>query len=284
MNSQRLIQTLRLVFLLLIAISLYVGLSGGGAQATAPAKTSADVPTGKPDATIDLATSEGAGMVRGEWRYSDTKIVEVNFVAPGADRQPTGAPVKTYDYTPHAGGVDFDDSKWETISPTTLDQRRGNGRLGFNWYRIKLTVPEHIGDFDPTGTTAVFETSLDDYAEIWVDGELSRTLGQTGGSVIAGWNAENHLVVGRNVKPGQQIQLAIFGINGPLSNPPTNFIYLRFAKLSFYKTEPGPVALTPGEVNVEVVRNDRAMNEVVGPNPKVFKLADGFNLPKARSG
>ena len=103
-------------------------------------------------------------------------------------------------------------------------------------------------------------------------------LGQSGGSVIAGWNAENHLVVGRNVKPGQQIQLAIFGINGPLSNPPTNFIYLRYAKLAFYKTEPGPVALTPSEVNVEVVRNDPAMNEVVGPNPKVFKLADGFKF------
>ena len=125
MNSQRLIQTLRVVFLLIIAISLYVGLSGVGAQATAPAKTSADVPTGKPDATIDLATADGIGMIKGEWRYSDTKIVEVNFVGPGADRQPTGASVKTYDYTPHAGGVDFDDSKWETISPTTLDQRRG---------------------------------------------------------------------------------------------------------------------------------------------------------------
>ena len=96
----------------------------------------------------------------------------------------------------------------------------------------------------------------DDYAEIWVEGELSRALGQSVGSVIAGWNAENRLVVGRNVKPGQQIQVAIFGVNGPLSNPPTNFIYMRFARLSFFKTEPGPVPLTPSEVNVEVVRND----------------------------
>jgi gluconolactonase len=85
-------------------------------------------------------------------------------------------------------------------------------------------------------------------------------------------------VVGRNVKPGQQIQLAIFGVNGPLSNPPTNFIYIRYAKLAFYKTEPGPVALTPSEVNVEVVRNDPAMDEIAGPNPKVFKLADGFKF------
>ena len=242
------------------------------------AKTSANIPEGKPNAMIDLASADGVKTVKGEWRYSDTKIVEADFRGPGPDMQPTGAPVKTYDYTPHAGGVDFDDSKWEVISPTTLDQRRGNGRLGFNWYRIKLTIPDRVGDFDPTGTTAVFETSLDDYAEIWVDGELSRAVGQSGGSVIAGWNAENHLVVGRNVKPGQQIQLAIFGVNGPLSNPPTNFIYIRYARLAFYKTEPGPVALTPSEVNVEVVRNDPAMAEVVGPNPKVFKLAEGFKF------
>jgi gluconolactonase len=241
-------------------------------------RTYEEVSTGRPAATIDLASPSGVSLLKGDWRYSDTKIVEVDFRGPGPDKQPTGAPVKTYDYAPHAGGADFDDSKWEVISPTALDQRRGNGRLGFNWYRIKLTIPDRIGDFDPTGSTAVFETSLDDYAEIWVDGELSRAVGQSGGSVIAGWNAQNDLVVGRNVKPGQQIQLAIFGVNGPLSNPPTNFIYIRYARLAFYKTETGPVSLTPSEVNVEVVRNDSAIDEIVGPNPKVFKLADGFKF------
>jgi gluconolactonase len=278
MNAQKLTNMLRATFLIVIVAALYYGLSAKARNAMQPTRTSADVPAGNPAATIDLGTAEGVNEVKGQWRYSDTKIVEVDFVGPGADKQPTGAPVKTYDYTPHAGGADFDDSKWETIAPTTLDQRRGNGRLGFNWYRIKLTIPNRIGDFDTAGTTAVFETSLDDYAEIWVDGELSRALGQSGGSVIAGWNARNRLVVGRNVRPGQQIQLAIFGINGPLSNPPTNFIYLRYANLSFYKTEPGPVALTPSEVNVEVERDDRAMNEIVGPNPKVFKLAEGFKF------
>src|SRR5215213_6322306 len=238
----------------------------------------AGVPTGKPEASIDLGSTGGVAIVKADWRYSDTRIVEVDFLGPGQDKQPTGVPVKTYDYTPHAGGVEFDDSKWEVISPATLDQRRGNGRLGFNWYRLKLTIPERVGDFDPTGSTAVFETSLDDYAEIWVAGELSGAPGQSGGSVIAGWNATNQLVVGRNVKPGQQIQLAIFGINGPLSNPPTNFIWMRYARLTFYKSAPGPVALTPSEVNVEVVRNDPAMNEIVGPNPKVYKLADGFQF------
>jgi gluconolactonase len=236
------------------------------------------VPTGKPAASVDLATAEGVRLVRGEWRYSDTKIVETEFRAPGADGQPSGVPAKTYDYAPHAGGADFDDSEWERIAPGDLSKRRGAGRLSFNWYRIKLTVPERVGDFDPTGSTAVFETSLDDYAEVWVDGELVRALGQQGGSVVSGWNAPNRLVVGRDVRPGQQIQLAVFGINGPLSNPPTNFIWVRYARLEFYAGARGPVAVAPSEVNVEVVRKDPAIDKIVGLNPKVFKLAEGFKF------
>jgi len=232
----------------------------------------------KPEATIDLATKAGAQLVRGEWRYSDTKIVEVDFKSAGADSQPTGAPNKAYDFTPHAGRPDFDDSKWEVIDPTTLDKRRSPGKLAFNWYRIQITVPARVGNFDPAGSTLVFVTSIDDYAEIWVDGELPRAAGQSGGSVIKGWNAENRLIIGRDVKPGQKIQLAVFGINGPISNPPTNYIYMRYAKLEFHKVTGGPVAVTPQEVNVEVVRLDPAIDAIVSANPKIFKLAEGFQF------
>ncbi len=250
-----------------------------GRSDTATAPIAENPPTDrKPDATIDLASKGGVALVKGEWRYSDTKIVDVDFKGAGPDGQPTGAKNKTYDLAPHAGGASFDDSKWETLDPTTLDKRRSAGRLAFNWYRIKIVVPEKIGAFDPTGSTIVFETSVDDYAEIWVDGELTRGAGQSGGSVIKGWNAANRLVVGRNVKPGQTIQLAIFGINGPLSNPPTNYIYLRYAKLDFYRAPAGPVALAPAEVNVDVVRLDPAIDSIVPPNAKVFKLAAGFQF------
>jgi gluconolactonase len=232
----------------------------------------------KPEATIDLATKQGVETVKGAWRYSDTKIVEVDFKAPGADGQPSNTPNKAYDFTPHAGGANFDDSKWEVIEPTTLDRRRSAGRLAFNWYRIKITVPEGIGGFNPAGSTMVFATSVDDYAEVWVNGELPRAAGQSGGSMIKGWNAENRLIIGRNVKPGQKIQLAIFGINGPVSNPPTNYIYMRYAKLEFHKVPPGPVAVTPQEVNVEVVRLDPGIDTIVPLNPKIFKLAEGFQF------
>ena len=236
------------------------------------------IPNSRPEATINLMTRGGADLVHAQWRYSDTKIIEVDFTGPGADGQPTGKPVRTYDYSPHAGGVDFDDSGWEKIGPESLDQRRSTGRLCFNWYRTTMTVPEKIGDYSTVGSTVVFETSVDDYAEVWVDGELTRALGQRGGSVVAGWNASNRLIIGRDVKPGQKIQLAIFGANGPLSNPPTNFIWMRLARLDFYRGERGPVAITPSEVNVEVVRKDPAIDEIIGPNPKMFKLAEGFQF------
>lgn len=237
------------------------------------------VPHGPAEAVIDLTTSDGARLVQGQWRYSDARIIEVDFKGPGPDGQPTGAPVKTYDLTPRAGGFDFDDAGWTTIAPEALKERRGNGRISFNWYRLRLTLPDRIGAVDPTGSTVVFQTALDDYAEVWVDGELARGLGQQGGSVVAGWNAPNRLVVGRNVQPGQQIQLAVFGMNGPISNPPTNFIWVREARLEFYRGEAGPVALaTPQEVNVDVIRTDPALDAIVGPNPKVFKLAEGFTF------
>ena len=236
------------------------------------------VPEGEPLAAIDLATREGMALVKGEWRYRDADIVSVDFRAAGPDGQPTGKPVRTHDIAPHAGGRDYDDRDWEVIAPETLGQRRGNGRLSFDWYRLRLTVPERIGAVDTRGTTAVFETSVDDYAEVWVDGELPRAAGQSGGSVVKGWNAANRLIIGRDVQPGQSIQLAVFGANGPLSNPPTNYLWMRYARLALYPGGAGPVAVEPQEVNVEVLRLDPAIDAIVPPNAKLYKLAEGFQF------
>jgi gluconolactonase len=263
-------ETLRAATFLLGAAALFFPLAS-------PAQAPQDAPSGPPEATIDLTTSEGVALVHGQWRYSDTRIVEAELPGPGADNQPTGPVGRTYDYEPHAGAAGYDDSGWEAIAPETLGARRGHGRLGFNWYRITVTVPERIGAYDPTGKDVVLDTTLDDAAEVWVDGELSRYLGQRGGSVGAGWNASNRLVVARSVKPGRKISLAIFGINGPLSNPPTNFIYVRAARLELHAGT-GPVAITPAEVNVQVDRHDAALDAIVGPNPKAWKIAEGFQF------
>jgi gluconolactonase len=263
----------RLLAIVLGSLTLAFTVAG-----TALSQGPEDPPGATPAAVVDLMTADGVRLMSGAWRYSDTRIVEVDFKAPGADGQPTGRAIKTYDFTPHAGGVDFDDSGWQVVAAERLAERRSTGRLCFNWYRINLTVPERVAGFDPTGSTVVFETSVDDYAEVWVDGELPRLAGQSGGSVIKGWNATNRLVVGRNVRPGQRIQLAVFGINGPISNPVTNYIWVRFAKLEFHAEGQVPIAIAPREVNVEVVRLDPALDEIVPANPKIWKLAEGFQF------
>jgi gluconolactonase len=240
------------------------------------AQVTQDVPTINPEAVINLATSEGLKLVKGQWRYSDAKIVEVDFRNPGADRKASGSPNKTFDINPHAGIANFDDSKWEAIAPETLDQRRCKGKLCFNWYRLNFTIPEKVGNLDPTGSDIVFEIVVDDYAEVWVNGQLPVVLGQTGGDLIKGYNAPNRVVVGRNVKPGQKIQLAVFGANGPLSNPPGNFIWIRSATLDFYRSK--AIATVKQDTGGKIVRLDPALEAIVPKDAKIEKLASGFQF------
>jgi gluconolactonase len=258
-------------FLILVSLTALTLQNG-----SVSAQVTEDAPAIHPEAVINLATPEGARLVKGQWRYSDARIIETDFKSPGLDRKASGPPNKTYDISPQAGAVTFDDSQWEAIAPDTLDQRRCTGKLCFNWYRLKFTIPEKVGNFDPTGADLIFETVVDDYAEVWVNGQLPLVLGQTGSDLIKGYNAPNRLVVGRNVKPGQNIQLAVFGINGPLSSPPSNFIWVRSATLDFYK--PGALARIQQDMSAKMVRLDPALDAIVPANPKIEKLASGFQF------
>lgn len=230
-------------------------------------------PYGRPDATIDLRTREGVQAINGIWRYNDVKIVEVDSKGPGPDLKPSGAPVRTYDYTPHAGTAGFDDSQWPVIDPTMLDTRRGNGKVSFNWYRIKVTLPERAGNLAVTGSTVSFEIVIDDYAEIWVNGNLSPVLGQSGGSVVKGWNAPNKVILTHSAQPGQQFEIAIFGSNGPISRSPENFIWVKSATLDFYKPGRG-TGVEQAETKIQ--REDPALDAIIAQDAKIEKLAGGF--------
>jgi gluconolactonase len=256
-----------------VRLTASVALLGAGTLSIVPAQVTQDVPLARPEAIVDLRTAEGARLVKGEWRYSDASIVEVTHQGPGPDLKPSGPPNRTHDISPKAGGTDFDDSKWEVIDPTTLDARRSTGRLCFSWYRIRITLPERVGRLDITGTTVVFEVVLDDYAEVWVDGRLPLVAGQAGGPVVRGFNAPNRVVIARNARPGQQIQLAVFGMNGPMSSPPGNFIWVRSATLDFYRT-----GASGGHraVDTDVKRIDEAIDAIVPKDARIEKIADGF--------
>ena len=243
--------------------------------ASAAAQATVDLPAALPAAVVDLRTNAGAALVGAEWRYSDARIVEVEHRSPGPDLRASGPPNRTNDITPHAGVAGFDDSVWERIPPEGLEARRGNGRLAFNWYRTRVRLPEKVAGFDVTGSTVVFELVVDDYAEIWVDGQLPLVLGQTGGQLVKGFNAPNRVILTRDARPGQEIQLAVFGINGPVSNPPVNFIWIRSATLDFYR--PGQIGGAQATAG-KVVRLDPRLDAIVPRGAKLEKLAGGFQF------
>jgi gluconolactonase len=231
-----------------------------------------DPPGLRPAAIVDLATRDGVALVRGQWRYSDVRIVDSENHAVGADLKPSGKPIRAYDYAPHAGVAGFDDRAWTTIAADTLDARRAAGKLCFAWYRTAVTIPERVGRFDPTGATVAFEVVVDDYAEVWVDGALSTVLGQAGGNVVKGFNAPNRVILTRDAQPGHTYQVAVFAMNGPISASPTNFIWVKSATLDFFaRDEPAPSA-------GRVVRVDRALDAIVSVDARVEKIADGFQF------
>ena len=239
------------------------------------AQATPDAPASRAEAVIDLSTTEGVRLVQGRWRFHEASIIAVDHRNPGPDLKPSGAPNRTHDITPKAGAADFDDSGWEAFDGPDLARRRTGGRLAFGWYRLSVTIPERVGRLDPTGATVVFEITVDDYAEIWVDGRLSPVLGQTGGQLIKGWNAPNRVVLTRDARPGQRIQLAVFGANGPLSDPPVNFVWVRSATLDFYQAAPVGRA---APFRVEVDRNDPALDPLVPRDAVMEKLAGGFGF------
>jgi len=163
---------------------------------------------------IDLRTGEGVAAVNGQWRYHDVKIIEVE------GKSKNGSANRTYSYEPKAKGPEFDDTQWEIIKPETLRNARANGQICFCWYRIKVTIPPAA-----EGKSVFFQTTVDDYGEIWVDGKLPRKPGDTGGPIVAGFNFPNRVEL-KDASPGKVYQIAIFGINGPISDTPTNWIFL----------------------------------------------------------
>lgn len=257
-----------------VSAVILIAIASVGAGA-ANAQVTGDAPAGKPASIVDLRTREGLALLNAEWRYHDASVVEVPFNAAGADLKPSGPPNRTFDIEPKAGMAGFDDSAWEVIEPTALEARRSAGRLSFGWYRLNVTIPQRIGTYDPTGSTAILEVVVDDYAEIWVDGSLPVVLGQAGGALVKGWNVPNRVVLTRNAKPGQTFEIAVFGANGPLSNPPANYVWIRSATLDFHPSVP---ALNSTPVETEIVKIDPDLDRIVPAGATIERLASGFEF------
>ena len=226
-----------------------------------------------PDAVVDLRSKAGADILGAQWRFRDAKVKETSFRGPGPDLGPTGKANRTFDIFPRPGLPGFEESQWEAINAESLEKRRTGGRVSFAWYSVNLTLPAQVGAFDVRGSTAVFEVVVDDYAEVWVDGKLPFVLGQRGGSVAYGFNAPNRLVVAKDARPGEQIRIDIFAINGPISTSPENFIWLRSATLDFYKAERAKIARP---VPYQASRLAPELDAIIPADAQLERVATGF--------
>lgn len=179
---------------------------------------------------VDLMTEAGMAVFGARWRGKEARIVECPALSDAMPEFKTA-----YDVEPYAGVAGFDDSEWPVIVPGELGARRGGGMICFFWFRTILTMPADAAGFDTAGAMAVLRVNVDDYAEVWLNGELPRLAGRPSPGAIQGFNMPHRLVLSRTVSPGEKSEIAVFAINGPISAAPANFLFVREAKIEFFR-------------------------------------------------
>ena len=65
----------------------------------------------------------------------------------------------------------------------------------------------------------LFETCVDDYGEIWINGVCDRERG-----AVQGFNVPQRVVMTTEPQPGQQYTIAVLAVNGPLGQPGGEFL------------------------------------------------------------
>jgi hypothetical protein len=183
-----------------------------------------------PAHVVDLMTIDGSALFGARWKALEAKIVPCPALSDSMPEFKT-----TYDVEPHAELKGFDDSAWPEVAASDLGAKRGGGMVSFFWFRATLTIPVRAAGFDTAGAKTVLTVNVDDYAEVWVNGEMPRAAGRPSPAAIQGFNMPNRLVLRDTIDPGEKFEIAVFAINGPISAAPANFLWFREAKIEFYR-------------------------------------------------
>jgi hypothetical protein len=166
-----------------------------------------------PRVALDLNKADDRGLVKAEWRVAAGLV-------PGEPNQGLTAEI----LASPARLADHDDSGWKVCR--NIRESRSVG-FTFAWYRTSVVVPERVGDVALAGSRMWFETNIDNYGEIWVDGKIDRATG-----VIVGINAQHRVEVSGSAAPGARHVIACLVVNGPLAEP-RGGIFMRYATLAF---------------------------------------------------
>ena len=166
-----------------------------------------------PRAVIHLGEPAGQALVQGIWKSARGYV-------PG---QPNEGLVAQAEGSP-ARCVDYDDAAWEICRDLTARMSHG---FSFMWYRIRVTFPQEVDGHPVQGVRVQFETCIDDYGELWIDGECNRDRG-----AIQGFNVPQRVLITAHATPGEQHTIALLAANGPLAAP-GGTVFVRYANLAF---------------------------------------------------
>jgi len=166
-----------------------------------------------PRVALDLNRPSDRHAVKGEWRVGSGLVPgEPNE---GLTARIIGSPARLAEY---------DDSAWEACADIRASRSAG---FTFAWFRIAVHVPERLEGIAVAGARVWFETNIDNYGEIWIDGRIDRSTG-----IIAGINAQQRVEVSASAVPGARHVIACLLVNGPLAEP-RGGIFMRYATLAF---------------------------------------------------
>ncbi len=166
-----------------------------------------------PRIALDLNSGDDLRKVKARWRIGPGLV-------PGQPNE--GLTAQLQAAPPRL--VDYDDSGWEVCSNVRKSVSSG---FTFAWYRIKVELPEQLNGTLLRDYRVFFETNIDNYGEIWVDGKLERPAG-----IIAGINAQQRVEVSAKAQPGARHVIACLAANGPLAEP-RGGVFMRYATLAF---------------------------------------------------
>jgi hypothetical protein len=166
-----------------------------------------------PRIELNLNQADDLRRVKGQWRVGPGLV-------PGEPNEGLRAQLLN---TP-ARLADYDDSKWEIC--TNIRKSLSVG-FTFAWYRITVELPAEVDGIPLVNSRVYFETNVDNYGEVWIDGKINRPAG-----AIVGINAQQRVEVSSKAVPGAKHVIACLVANGPLAEP-MGGVFMRYATIAF---------------------------------------------------
>jgi len=170
-----------------------------------------------PRVALDLNNAADRQKVKSEWKVGE------GFV-PGEPNE--GLTARLLASPPRE--ADFDDSGWSVCADIRESLSVG---FTFAWYRTTVELPLEVNNMPVEGARLWFETNVDNYGEVWVNGQVDRSTG-----VIVGINAPQRIELSPGATPGSKYVIACLVANGPLAEP-RGGIFIRLATLAFETTD-----------------------------------------------